>query len=700
MKKRYITALLAIALVLTGCGSTYAASSSSEESVTTEEATEESANQLVLDDGDPWIDYSLLENIKGSEQAEAKDDFYQHVNYEWLKTAEIKPGNTSAGAFKEVKERQSQKGYQLLDDESLKSHDAALVKDFYHSIMDWDSRNETGMKDAEQVVNSIRAIKTMEELSDFLLDPDASYGTWDLMDLYVEPDMKNTEMNIAALESNGSTAGAFILSDAAEYTERTSLGERYYKARKTELESLMTRVGYTKEEADQIFEDNLQFEAKLAEAAFTEDDIMSYDYEEASYNPYKLSELGELTKNFPLADYLKANDFGSASVISIHQPELIKKFDSLYTEENLEQLKNYLIITYLRSNAPHWDEEAYDATVEANNTIYGTSGRQEYKEVAYNAVMTYLNTPLAKTYLEKYDKTETKERITKVIDDVIAGYREMLTSEDWLGEETREKAIEKLDAMRINAVYPDKWEDYSGLDLEGLSYYEALKAIDTYDGNLIVSKIDQKVDHEIWSVNVLAVNSYYDPMENSINIILGIIDDPFYRDDMSIEEVYGGIGSVIGHEISHAFDTSGAQFDKNGNMENWWTEEDLEAFNQRADKLIAYFDGITVLNGQNIRGRNVSGEAIADIGGMKVLLQMAKQQKDFDYDKFFSAYANITRTAITPEVEQKILLADSHPAYFVRANTTVQQFEEFYETYGVEEGDGMYLAPEERVSVW
>ncbi len=685
MKKRYATVLLAIALGLSIYGSA---------------AAQETTGQMVLDDGNPWIDSSLLENIKGLEQASAKDDFYQYVNYDWLKTAEIKEGNTEAGSFNKVEEQQNEKVYKLMEDENLQSHDAALVKDLYHSILDWDSRNETGMKDAEQVVNRIRAIKTIDEMSDFLMDPDASYGTWDLMQPVVGPDTKNAEVNIAGIESNASAEGAFILKDAAEYKERTDLGERYYKARKTELESLMTRVGYSKEEADRIFEDNLQFEAELAGAAFTENDIMSPDYSEASYNPYKLSELGALMKNFPISDYLQAYDYSGASVITIEQPKLLEKFDSLYVEENLEQIKDYLIITFLRSNASCWDEEAYNAAVTADNAINGITGKQADEQVAYTAVKDHLNTPMTKAYLEEYDMTDTKKRITELIENVIAAYREMLQSEDWLSEETREKAIEKLDAMRINTLYPEEWEDYSGLDLEGLSYYEAMKAIASYEAKLNVSKIDRNVDHEKWAYMTMEVNSYYNELDNSINIILGIIDDPFYRDDMSIEEVYGGIGSVIGHEISHAFDTLGAQFDKNGNKKNWWTEEDQEAFNQRANKLIAYFDGITVLNGQNIIGRNVSGEAIADIGGMKVLLQMAEQQENFDYDKFFTAYANIWCTAITPEYEQTRVLQNPHPAAFVRVNTNVQQFEEFYETYGVEEGDGMYLAPENRVSVW
>jgi putative endopeptidase len=330
----------------------------------------------------------------------------------------------------------------------------------------------------------------------------------------------------------------------------------------------------------------------------------------------------------------------------------------------------------------------------------GSTGREKDEAVAFRTVREELTTPMDRTYLERYDSSEKKERITKICEDVIDVYHKMLKSEDWMSDETKDKAIEKLDAITINAVYPEKWIDYSDLDLKGLSYFDCRKEICLFDKKLDYQKINGKVDHEIWDFDILETNAYYNPQDNSINIILGILEDPFYRDGMSDEELLGGIGSVIGHEISHAFDTKGAQYDKDGNYTNWWKDEDYEAFKKRADKLIKYYDAMTVWEGQNVIGTSIQTEAIADMAGVKSLLLIAEGKDDFDYDKFFSAYATIWRRINTREFEYYCLTQDTHPLHFLRTNATLQQFDEFLDTYDIKEGDKMYLAPEDRVSVW
>ena len=208
------------------------------------------------------------------------------------------------------------------------------------------------------------------------------------------------------------------------------------------------------------------------------------------------------------------------------------------------------------------------------------------------------------------------------------------------------------------------------------------------------------MDPAIWEVDILDANAYYNPANNSINIIRGLLDGAFYREDMSEEELFAGIGSAIGHEISHAFDTKGAQYDENGNIVNWWTDEDLKTFHERADKLAKYYSGITAFNGEKVRGDNIKTEAIADMAGMKCVLGLASENKDFDYKAFFEANAAVWRGLYTKELEYMLLTQDVHPLRYLRVNATVQQFDEFYETYGIKEGDNMYLAPENRVLVW
>ena len=292
-----------------------------------------------------------------------------------------------------------------------------------------------------------------------------------------------------------------------------------------------------------------------------------------------------------------------------------------------------------------------------------------------------------------------KADVTRICEEAIAYYRTMLASEEWLSEETRTKAVEKLDRITINAVYPEKWADDSALSLDGLGYYDCLRAIAEYGHDRDISLLGTKVDHELWEFNILDTNAYYNPQDNSINIIRGILGGSFYRDDMSDEELYAGIGSVIGHEISHAFDTNGAQFDADGNLLNWWTEDDYAAFTNRANRLAAYYDKMIAFGGYHVQGQNIQTEAIADMAGLKCMLGLLAQ-KGGDARAFFDAYAKIWARLNTREFEYYCLMQDTHPLHYLRVNATVQQFPQFYEAYDVHEGDGMYLAPENRVLVW
>ena len=278
---------------------------------------------------------------------------------------------------------------------------------------------------------------------------------------------------------------------------------------------------------------------------------------------------------------------------------------------------------------------------------------------------------------------------------------------DWLGDETRAKAIEKLDNLRVNAVYPDELGDWSALDFAGIedggSLLAANAAVRDYVIALQSDKIDTAVDKDKWdqlTMQTAQVNAFYNPQNNSINIMAGILSGEVYNEDMSYEQKLGGIGTVIGHEISHGFDTNGAQFDKDGAISNWWTEEDYAAFQARAAKLAAWYDGFIPFEGANYSGQQVQTEAIADMGGMKCMLAIAAQKDDFDYDAFFRQYATLWRTQALPAYLITKTAQDTHPLRYLRINATLAQFDDFVDFYGITEGDGMYLAPEARVAVW
>lgn len=699
MKRRIISmALACIMLMLAGCTVTLRTDDNGKNTASnapSEVQAEEEEGSSEYGGGSPWIDSDLKSNIKKDMDLSPKDDFHLYVNHDWLLKAELPEGRSTESSFRNVDDVTTKKALAVLDDDSLTSHDAELIQSFYGLLIDWDARDKAGVDPIMDTVKDIQGIKSIDDLSEFICDPDTNMQVPIFFIMGNTVAFDDPESYITAV-----APGSFTLSDAAEYKDRSEYGDRYYNAYLKLSKDMLKRIGYSEDDAQKMFEAMIDFETRIAEVAMTKADKMAPDYYDKINNIYDPKELKGLSGTFPLEELLKNNGFGKAKRFIIFEPAVIERFNMIYTEDNLEAMKDYLLIKYVINMSELLDSEAYDAYVEADNTITGSTGREKYEKVAYKKVRSCLPTPMDRAFLECYDSTEMKKKITKICEDFIDAYRKMLEEEDWLSDETREKAIGKLDAITINAVYPEKWVDYSDLNLKGLSLVECDKEISKFTYDLNVQNTNGKVDHEIWDFDILEANAYYSQNDNSINIILGILNEPFYSDEMSDEELYGSIGAAIGHEISHAFDTNGAQFDKDGNLLNWWKDEDYEAFQNRADKLIEYYDNITVWEGQNAIGTSLQTEAIADMAGIKAILLMAKEKKDFDYDKFFRGYASLWRRVNTHEYEYLCLTKDEHPLAYLRTNVTLQQFDEFHDTYDIKEGDNMYLAPEDRVSVW
>ena len=711
MKKKWIAAALAAVMVLnTGCRGNETPAAEPEQTGETSEPTEapadqepaetvteeeEPADEAVTGGGSPWIDSDLKENISDGMTLSLKDDFHLYQNYDWLKDAQFPDGYAQYGAFTQVALDTEAKATALLQDDTLTGHDAELVRSLYNAILDWDARDAAGVSPIQASVDDIRSLSSIEEISEFICDPERSYGVPCFMSFYNSTNINDSTSYILMIGGEG-----FLLGDAAEYSQRTEMGDLYYEAQLYLAQEMLPKVGYTKDEAKAMFDSVIDLETKLAEVSLTTADMMSPDYYDKINNIYKPDEAWALAPAFPGEKLINAFGFGKAKEIMVPEPEWVKRLNEIYTDDNLEQLKNYMVVKYVESMSPFLDSSSYDVYVNMSNMLSGSEGRVSDESMAFNLVRSALTTPMDRAYLERYDATEAKKRITEICKNVAAAYRDILAEEEWLSEETRAAAIEKLDNLKINAVYPDKWEDYSKMDLTGLSYFECNKVISDFSMKKNAELTNGKVDKEIWGFDILEANAYYSAVDNSINIILGLLGEPFYYDGMSDEELMGGIGTVIGHEISHAFDTSGAQFDKDGNYAFWWTEEDYMAFMERAQKLIDHYNTLTVWEGQNVLGDNVQTEAIADIGGMKAMLTIAKGKDSFDYDKFFTSYAHIWAFIRTRETELQRIMQDPHPLPYMRTNVTVQQYQEFYDTYDIKEGDGMYLAPEERVSVW
>ena len=648
-----------------------------------------------------WLCADIQGNVTENTPAERKDDFGLFVNKDWILQAEIPAGESKAGSLEDVQRTLKDRQIALLKDDSLTGHDAELVHKLYRLVSDWNYRNEQGVKPAIPVIEAIRSIDTLEAVTNYLCDRNNLKRYYPLaMSVgadYTDPDIYITKIGTPSL----------ILKDSAEYTERTQAGGLNYTLCEQLGTYMLMQLGYGEEEAAQAIENAFAFESLMAQHIKPTATHYQADYYTSLLNYYNPEELKALAGDFPILDMLQAYGLKIGQRFLVTEPDYIAALPEIYTEENVILMRDWMALKAALSVTSLLDHETHQQTDAISNAIMGVTGESSEDDNALSTVLSLLPVPMDNLYVQAYCTEQQRQDMLDIIKDAVDYYRVMLESVDWLGDETRAKAVEKLDNLRINAVYPDELGDWSALDFAGVesdgSLLAANAAVQEFVLDLQSKKIDTAVDKDKWdqlTMRTAQVNAFYNPQNNSINIMAGILSGEIYNEDMSYEQKLGGIGTVIGHEISHAFDTNGSQFDKDGAISNWWTAEDYAAFQARAAKLAAWYDGFIPWEGARYSGQQVQTEAIADMGGMKCLLAVAAQQENFDYDAFFRQFATVWRMQGLPAYLVTLVAQDTHPMRYLRINATLAQFDEFIEFYGIQPGDGMYIAPEDRVCVW
>ena len=650
-----------------------------------------------------WLNTDVDGNVTEETSAEPVDNFALAKNKEALLATKIPDGKVQSGGFYVIDPRNEKRKLKLIKDTSLKDHDAKLVQKYYSMLMDWDKRDEQGIAPLKKYVDDIESISTLDEMTAFLKDIDRSAitglpFTYDVTPDRDDPLIYTVQLNVPEL----------TLTDSAEYGDKqTDAGKLMKETAEKCWPVTLAKLGYSDKESSEIIEESFELEGMFAKNMINVAGYYAADYETKSYNPCNIEELEKKVEGFPIRSILDGRGLGESKIYNVTEPDFFGSLADIYTEQNLELIKSWLITRAVDYSTDLLDKDTRDKITEASNEVSGVSGVEPDDTRAMHIIGDRLTIPLDNMYVREYCTEEMRNDILEIINKLLDSYREILNEEDWLGEATRKKALEKIDNMAVRAVYPDKLADWSEFEVKGFdeggSVLEADLAATRFSDEQLRRKINTKVDRSEWDqavVSLTATNAYYDPYQNSINILAGMLSSPMYDKNASFEENLGGIGIVIGHEISHAFDTAGSQYDKNGRLANWWTEEDRKAFSERAQKLIDYYNKLEPLPGIKYNGAHVQGEAIADLGGVKSTLRVASKEKDFDYDKYFSNIAKVWSIKRLKNEEIRRLTQDEHPVPYLRINIPIQQYDEFVETYGVKEGDGMYVAPEDRICVW
>ena len=649
----------------------------------------------------PWLNSNIIGRAASFDVPSKREDFYLNVNNNWIKNAKLKPGRAAHGAFTELQYELDAKLRALMQDKDLAGHDADLIRNLYALWLDWDDRNKNGLGGLKKHIDAVTKIQNISELSEYFKSDECKFHGDIIAGFGLGYD--NDDANFYNIELS---ATGLSLGDAAEYKKLSPNGERVKKMSEGIALYMLKRLNYSDDEAQKILSQAYKFEEKISASMMTYDELQSPEALKKLYkNKVTLEKIRELSPIFPLAEILEAYKVFSDRM-NLQQPKWLEALNTLYNENELENIKSYLIRNIASAAITKIDESAYREYQRLSRERLGITESAPDEEIAGDFVHGNLLTPLSKIYVEKYVSEKTKQDVTNIINDTISYYRDMLKNETWLSEQTRKKAIEKLDAITPRVAYPEKWRDYTKLEINtkenGETLEKALDKLNKFGWENFYSKLNTRVDREMWGDNdIIIVNSYYSASKNEIFIIAGILSGDFYGPDRTYEENLGSIGTVIGHELSHAFDTRGAQFGKDGTINDWWTPEDYKKFQARADKLIQYLSNMKVTpDGGFYNGSLVQTETIADMAGIKAMLGIASKHKDFNYDKFFCSYAKIWANIMTPARLDYLLKTDVHALPYIRVNAIVQQYGAFYNTYGVTSGDAMFLPPQKRVYVW
>lgn len=641
---------------------------------------------------------SIVARVWALKGTNLKDDFYEAINKKWLNTSTIPAGEAMGGVVSELSLSNSEKIEKILDDltgkQFAKGTKEQKLADFYTTALDTENRNKQGAEPIKKYIEAFDGAKTLDELvqADLTLEKETGQST--LFSLGSFADAKNSNEN--ALYYMGLSVGLDKISYVTEDAKAKELYINY-------MSKLLVLAGEkelaAKARAEQVYD----MEKNLASVM-----LDRHEYADVSkyYNPYTFEQFNDLFKEVDMKQVMKTLKYDSADKVIVWDVKLAQKGAEYLTQSNLELLKSYSKVRMLMAASEMLSDDFRDANYEFDAGRYGSIGKKTDKEIATMITRGSMSVYLGQIYVEKHFSNEAKQDVEKMIEQFIAVYKDRIKALDWMSEATKAKAIKKLDTLKVNVGYPDKWDTtLENVDIEtydqGGSLFANISAINSAIANKSKENLGKPVDKNEWVLlSAFSVNASYNPFYNEITFPAGILQAPFYDIKAKPEANFGAIGLVIAHEISHAFDDKGSAYDEHGNAMNWWTEEDFEKFKEKCQKVIDFYHGIEIVPGVVNDGQLTLGENIADLGGMAVSLQVLSQMSDPDYKSYFESYANIWRSTTTKEFAALLSTMDTHSANKVRVNRTVVNFPEFYETYGIEPGDGMYVAPEDRVSIW
>ena len=633
-------------------------------------------------------------------------DFYQYACGGWMKKHPLTNEYSRFGSFDMLAEnnREQLKGLivEIAAGQNAQGTIGQKIGDIYKLAMDSVKLNADGVTPIQADLEKIASVKDKSEIVPLMAEL-AHSGVFPYFSFYVGADIMDSKSNLFQLYQGGISLG-----EKEYYLDNDDVTVNIRNKYKEHIVKMFQLAGFDEAAAKKKMEAVMDIETRIAKASFS-----AVEQRNPAANYHKMS-LDELKKEIPGIDwdaFLNGIGVKGVTELSVSQVDPIKEVEKIINSLPVENQIAYMQWSLIDRAAGYLSDDL----VAQNFDFYGKtlSGKQTNQPRWKRAVSTVngvLGEAVGQMYVEKYFPAAAKERMVQLVKNLQTALGERIRNLEWMGDSTKIKAIEKLNSFYVKVGYPDKWRDYTGLNIEKDSYWANVKRATEFELDYMLSKAGKPVDRDEWGMTPQTVNAYYNPTTNEICFPAGILQYPFF--DMNADDAfnYGAIGVVIGHEMTHGFDDQGRQFDKDGNLKDWWTAEDAKRFEERAQVMVNFFDSIPVLPGLNANGSLTLGENIADHGGLQVSFQAFKNAtKDAPLlvkdgftpeQRFFLSYAGVWAGNIRDEQIRLQTKSDPHSLGRWRVNGALPQIGAWYDAFGIKEGDPMYLAPEKRVSIW
>lgn len=627
-----------------------------------------------------------------------QDDFFDAVNGEWEKTAVIPDDKPRTGGFSDLADEIEElmlattdewlAGKNLPEGEIL----ANFVK-FHKLVADYDAREAAGTEPVQALIKEYQDLTSFEEFAGRIGNYEME-GKPNLLPFGVAPDFMDAQTNVLWAQ-----APSLILPDTTYYAEDNDKGKELLALWRQSQEDLLPKFGFSAEDIKDMLDKILELDTKLAKYVLSSEESAEYV---KLYHPYDWADFAKLAPELPL-DAIFTEILGQTpDKVIVPEERFWTEFASTYySQDNWENLKAELVYSAANAFNSYLTDEIRVLSGVYGRALSGTPQAMDKKKAAFYLAQGPFNQALGLWYAGEKFSPEAKADVEAKVATMIGVYKDRLRNNTWLQKGTIDKAITKLNVITPHIGYPEKLpESYAKKVIdENLSLVENAKNLAKISITHSWSKWNQPVDRDEWHMPAHMVNAYYDPQQNQIVFPAAILQAPFYSLEQSSSANYGGIGAVIAHEISHAFDTNGASFDEHGSLNNWWTEEDYAAFKERTDKVVEQFDGIDFAGGKT-NGKLTVSENVADLGGLAAALEAAKKDADFSAEDYFTNFATIWRMKAREEYLQLLLSVDVHAPGKLRTNVQLPNFDDFFTTFDVKEGDGMWREPADRVVIW